>query len=530
MTEEELHNKRDSEAISIKDLATKLSVSTSTIKNWIRLKYLLPCGESHVDRASYNNFRREVIGKAKLNSRANKLHKSPPTKDRLTTTEWHNYESTLSEAHRTREGIYYTPLEIVEDMLSRVTCHNFAGRSLLDPCCGSGNFLIKAIEMGVAPQDIYVYDIDPMAVEITKQRIETLTGYRSDKIKCADFLEIAKDLTLRVDYIFTNPPWGKKYVKSKRAIFASRYCAGNSTNSSSLFLSASLPLLKHGGQLGFLLQDALFNIGSYADIRHRLFQLNIDSFIDYGQSFKGLMTKAQAIIATNRAPFTEDILCQTSHGSYYRSRSSFACNPQLIYNLCATPEQSEVIEMLFTQRHTTLSGSATWGLGIVTGDNRRFCRTIAKRGDVAIFRGSDITPQGFKSPSLYISPDLSLYQQVASQAIYYSSQKLVYRFISSRLIFICDSDQRLILNSANCLTLNDDFPIPPHELAKFLSSDFMNWLFRLLFSTHKILRSNIESLPIFLEHFKDNHFCEEYYLEQLNIERCDNGEYRCLHN
>ena len=84
-----------------------------------------------------------------------------------------------------------------------------------------------------------------------------------------------------------------------------------------------------------------------------------------------------------------------------------------------------------------------------------------------------------------------------------------------------------MLNSANILVPHKDFPIATKMLAELLNSDFMNWVFAKLFNTHKILRSDLESLPIhsrLLANMPD--FDEASYLEKLDIEKHENGAYR----
>lgn len=63
-------------------------------------------------------------------------------------------------------------------------------------------------------------------------------------------------------------------------------------------------------------------------------------------------------------------------------------------------------------------------------------------------------------------------------------------------------------------------------LADILNSDFMNWIFKKLFNTHKILRSDLECLPIHFDIFLDKQFDEQYYLNALNVEKTNNGTYR----
>ena len=97
---------------------------------------------------------------------------------------------------------------------------------------------------------------------------------------------------------------------------------------------------------------------------------------------------------------------------------------------------------------------------------------------------------------------------------------MIYRFISNRLVFFYDDQQRHVLNSANMFVPHKNFPVTTKMLAELLKSDFMNWVFARLFNAHKILRGDLESLPIhsgLLENASD--FNEARYLEKLDREK-----------
>jgi site-specific DNA-methyltransferase (adenine-specific) len=80
-----------------------------------------------------------------------------------------DYESSLSESHRNKEGIYYTPQSVVDDMLS-VSAAEIGNKVFLDPCCGGGNFIIRALEVGFKPENVYGFDTDENAVAISRKR------------------------------------------------------------------------------------------------------------------------------------------------------------------------------------------------------------------------------------------------------------------------------------------------------------------------------------------------------------------------
>ena len=293
-------------------------------------------------------------------------------------------------------------------------------------------------------------------------------------------------------------------------------------DSSSLFLGLSISLLKDKGILCFLLPDAFFNIASFEDIRKCILKYKIKRLVNYGKIFKGLLASAQSITIEKTPQIDQPILCESSQYKHTRTQKSFEQNPKHIFNFSINQKDTDLIKFVYTRRHLTLYNNAKWALGIVTGGNERICTKTQSNNSIPIFRGKDIFPNTLKEPSLFINPSLDKCQQVAPLEMYNAKEKLIYRFISNRLVFFYDDKQRYILNSANLLILNKSFPISHQQLCDLFNSDFMNWLFRSLFNTHKILRSDLELLPIHVDYFSHNkNFEETSFLEYLGIIKQD---------
>lgn len=517
--------------VSVLEVAKQLQVSLATIHNWIKIGYLRSSYAQTVTRDSVDLFIAQYIGQTKLVSRANKLHKSNAVQvfdieNYKGTDVSSDYEASLSEAYRNQEGIYYTPQHIVQDMLKGVSVSNDA--TFLEPCCGSGNFVAEAINMGINPKNIYAFDTDKNAVEITRQRIFQMTGYDSPNIICADFLQLCPTLHRKFDYIYTNPPWGKKLSKDSREQYADTYNAGSSKDTCALFYYACLSVLKKDGRMGMLLPEAFFSVATYEMVRKKTLSLSVRRLTDYGKAFGGIMTRAVAIELDNTCCNDDSqlIICQTTATVIKRSIHSFSVLPKNVFNLHYSEQEAKLVEHIYSLPHTTLKGNACWGLGIVTGNNKEKCSTTQRTGYVPVFRGKDIAPNVLACPSLYIDEKLENCQQVAPLHLYHAKEKLIYRFISDKLVFYCDREQRYILNSANMLVLNEAFPLTSEQVADIMNSKFMNWLFHMLFATHKVLRSDLEQLPIFVTYFQvHKHFNEAEYLDFINIEEQD-GTYR----
>ena len=298
--------------LSINDTAIRLNVSTATIRNWVKIGYLEKIEHTYICIKSIKKFEETIAGKEKLNTRANKslydTHDHQLLSHKIinklnTKTEFIDnigieYEKSLSNSYKNKEGIYYTPTNIVKDMLKNID--DTKAKTFLDPSCGSGNFILEAIKCGISPELIFGFDIDPIAVEITKNRIYRKTGYKTKNIKVFDFLEHSCLIKENFDYIFTNPPWGKKIKKEKKEKIGVCLNAQKCLDTSALFFFASIKLLKENGLLGYLLPEAFFNISVFEEARKKALENKILRLIDYGKIFKGLMTKAQAIILQKR--------------------------------------------------------------------------------------------------------------------------------------------------------------------------------------------------------------------------------------
>ena len=181
-------------AIAIEESALRLGVSTATIRNWIKTKYLEPAGKGRVTLGSLEQFKAEVSGKEKLTRRANKSLRDSHDHDKIVSKFLDNigssasssdkigmeYESSLSNSYRNKEGIYYTPDDVVRNLFAPPE-NDVLNNSFCDPCCGSGNFIMRAIELGRAIFNNLISKKPSMELTELKDKIITsFTGSESD--------------------------------------------------------------------------------------------------------------------------------------------------------------------------------------------------------------------------------------------------------------------------------------------------------------------------------------------------------------
>ena len=398
------------------------------------------------------------------------------------------YQSLTAEGQRILKGLYYTKPVIVNEMLSDIRILN--GERFLDPCCGSGIFLLK-LEHATMEQ-LYGIDNDPLAVMIAKANLMVKYGESAvyPQIYQMDFLLHAVSALgdLKFDYIVTNPPWGTE----KGHLHASDVI--QSKEKASLFFTESFKFLNKNGIQHFLLPSSLMKIKVHADLRRFVtHETRMESLKCYRERFKGVFTDFISLKVSKKPVFgSQNYLVFGANNVV--SRKEFV---PLEDDFCAIPMLADRDEAIISKverlRHDDLSHSQ-WALGIITGNNAKVLKDRPRKGLEPIFTGKDIAKYSLKAPSRYIKFDRADFQQCAKEEFYRAKEKLVYKFVSGRLCFTYDDKQRLFLNSANILIPDIDGMSTKTVLA-FLNSSLFNFLYTKRFNDLKILKGNLCTLP-----------------------------------
>ena len=398
------------------------------------------------------------------------------------------YQSLTAEGHRILKGLYYTKPVIVNEMLSDIRM--LSGEKFLDPCCGSGIFLLKVQHAQL--EQLYGIDNDPLAVMIAKANLMVRYNESSvyPQIYQMDFLLHAASALgdLRFDYIVTNPPWGTE----KGKLHASEVI--QSKENASLFFTESFKFLKQNGIQHFLLPTSMMKIKVHADFRHFVtHETRMETLKCYCERFKGVFTDFISLKVSRKPTFGSQsykvygINNEVSKKEFVPSEDDFCAIPML------NDRDEAIISKVERMRHDDLSHSQ-WALGIITGNNAKVLKDRPRKGLEPIFTGKDITKYGLKKASRYIKYNRADFQQCAKDEFYRAKEKLVYKFVSSRLCFTYDDKQRLFLNSANILIPEIDGMSIKTVLA-FLNSELFNFLYAKRFNDIKILKGNLSSLP-----------------------------------
>jgi type I restriction-modification system DNA methylase subunit len=223
--------------------------------------------------------------------------------------------------HRKERGIYYTPKYIVDyiventlgKLLKEIPRSRAGKIKILDPACGSGSFLIKALELmdnyyekdsqfkkypfnrrvKALQNNIYGVDLDEKAVEIAQLNL-LLRALKDEKralpdlshnIKCGNSLISGKEEELKkyfgskweekkpfnweeqfpevfkqggFDIVIGNPPYVniEKIADDELSYYESRYEAAHRRyDLYILFIERAINLLKNGGYFAFIIPD-----------------------------------------------------------------------------------------------------------------------------------------------------------------------------------------------------------------------------------------------------------------------------------
>jgi SAM-dependent methyltransferase len=193
------------------------------------------------------------------------------------TVSW--YEASLPTHERKTRGHFSTPAPLVEQILD--ACGYTSARDLsrirvLDPACGSGNFLAgvarrllafahdnnldKQRYLSLIQRNLWGFDPDPIACFLAEMQLRTilsdeasLNGKRISSLHVhqADGLAFPWKQAQSVDLFLANPP----YLAAKNTDLSCYHSHGRQVDSYLLFLDLALQIVRPGGWIGLVLPD-----------------------------------------------------------------------------------------------------------------------------------------------------------------------------------------------------------------------------------------------------------------------------------
>lgn len=391
------------------------------------------------------------------------------------------YISLRSLKNRKAKGAYYTPTDVVNSLISELfKDQDTAGKDIIDPCCGTGNFILQ-LPTTIKSENVYGNDIDEISVKLA--RINYALKYDiSDRdivyshITQSDFLFDTDEK--KYDIILGNPPWGSETPYDN-------------------FVEKAIKSLTDNGQLSFVLPESILTVKSHKNIRKLLLSGCRFKYVEYlGEVFHAVQCPSIILHArcTSELFTTKGLVVNNGKEIFTIDTDREVSADSL--SLKITDNEYELLKKIGNiDNKVTLKGNATFGLGIVTGDNKKFISEKKTSKNEPVLKGSDIEKYRYNTSGNYISFDQENFQQVAPEGIYRAKEKLLYKFISKDLVFAYDDTGILSLNSCNVL-----IPEVPGLNIKYvlaiLNSSVAQFYYSKMFGSVKVLRSHLEQIPI----------------------------------
>lgn len=438
------------------------------------------------------------------------------------------YQQLKDTLDKKKKGQYFTPPAIVQYMVDNALqyCGNPFTVKILDPACGSGQFLLYAyqyllslyIKLGIPQKEaayaichnnLFGYDIDPVACTIAQWNMEKISGthaniFHRDMLMADDIFN--NNNALLFDVILGNPPWGAHFTHEQKQFYKQHYVsAASGINSFTLFIERSLSLLQERGVMSFLIPEAYLNIKAHQSSRHLvLSSAVINEIVMWGDCFRGVY--APAISLTVQKEPLEEVrrkhIVSIKHAkslttiAHMIPQHMYCTAHETIFSIHYTRKAVALLEHIHTLSYITLKDRVKFFLGIVTGNNDYHISTVKdpEHPDPIII-GRDVEKFRINFSNHYFRYNVATLQQVAEQQCYISQNKIIYKFIGKNLTFAVDPYGFYTLNNVNgFIPLAPQ--LDPDVLVAILNSRLLQYIYETQFFTVKVLRGNLEKLPI----------------------------------
>lgn len=412
------------------------------------------------------------------------------------------YISLKNIGSRKATGSYYTPTAVVQKLCNKIFEPGFLSeKSVLDPCCGTGNFILHLPEE-ISYHNVYGNDIDAISARIA--RINYALKYLVfDKetiqthITIGDYLKFGSDL--KYDFIIGNPPWGYEYSDREKSLLVQKYRSanGSSIESYDIFVEQAINNLKQDGELAYILPEAVLNVKAHMQIRQVILENSSIRYIEYlGNAFDKVQCPCIILqLIHNGKPFsTVGLSIRTGSDEYTINTERTVSADFFSFNMTDN-EYCLIDKIENVNNKATLAGNATFALGIVTGNNKEYISSEKTEENEMILKGSDIYKYRFTASSNFIVFKPESFQQIAPTEFYRAPEKLLYRFICNQLVFAYDNKQTLSLNSCN-IVIPQIAGLSVKYVLAVLNSRIAQLYFKKKFNSVKVLRSHIEQIPI----------------------------------
>lgn len=163
--------------------------------------------------------------------------------------------------YRKSLGQYFTPQTVREALLSHIP-NPITNPRILDPACGTGEFLISARNYFKKPE-LHGWDIDQKMVEISKKTVPESELTTQDGLLNTDYGKF--------DIVLGNPPYFE-FKPSPLIREKFKHVLNGRVNIFGLFIAQAIKWLKEGGHMAFVVPPSMNNGAYFLNLRKYIIQ------------------------------------------------------------------------------------------------------------------------------------------------------------------------------------------------------------------------------------------------------------------
>ncbi|NMB38699.1 MAG: N-6 DNA methylase, partial [Firmicutes bacterium] len=304
----------------------------------------------------------------------------------------------------------------------------------------------------------------------------------------------------KFDLIIGNPPWGYKFSRDEARLLADHYYTAGTkggVESYNLFIEWAINKIADNGIISYILPEAFLTVRLHARARQLILKnCRINKVTCFGTIFPEVNAPVISLVMQRTDKFKQNYVKIKTDGKDYRVPQASFSNMDFSFNVFGSKTDYEIIRHLRSEVNVQyLKGNADFALGIVTGNNKKYVLKQPQANSEVVITGRDVFKYRIRPGGSYLVYRRDRFQQVASDYLYRAEEKLLYRFINSRLVFAYDDNQLLSLNSANILIPRFSNMSIKYVLA-VLNSRIAQFYHAVTNPSPKVLRSQLETIPI----------------------------------
>jgi hypothetical protein len=472
------------------------------------------------------------------------------------------YENSLDKDFRKQEGIFYSPNYITNYIVNQAVSNFLEEQTdkflalqnikIIDLACGAGAFLLESfdfllqiyrndfvdftncvgvenIKRHIIANNLFGVDVDLEAVALTQQQLFLQSGFMCHNIKTGNSLIADKTVTEKAfvwetqfaeimanggfDVVVGNPPYvvikggrfleGYQYPEEAIKYIRKHYqTAEQQVNTYILFVEKAINLINKNALISFIIPNTfLSNEYSKKFRAYILEKTQVVAIYNVGLVFD--TATVETLILTLRNSKTKKI---------NKTRLKIADQVILIDLLDIaklTTDQKFILHIndqnlpiiLKINANPLLAAFAKVSMGISTGDNKKYLSLKATtEKHKKVVSGSEVNRYYLNKNIYFVYYEPELLDRAREESIFLNNEKLISKFVGTKLTFCYDNEQYYVLNTAcSVVAKSDEMNIK--YLLILLNSKVLDWYFHLMFSDYRetfpIMKSgNIESLPI----------------------------------